>query len=92
MRTLRQEGAAGELDARVFRRFGHYPGEDEAGEIYVANSLNDLPNQGLRRPADRPSGRCESGELRPGIVAGSLATVFVAGVSTIWRCIRGDLL
>lgn len=57
-------------------------GEDEAGEIYVANAANGTIHrieggQGLRLNA---SGVVNAASFEPGLVAGSLATVFVAGI------------
>jgi uncharacterized protein (TIGR03437 family) len=57
-------------------------GEDEAGEIYVANAANGSIHrieggQGLRLNA---SGVVNAASFEPGLVAGSLATVFVAGI------------
>ena len=57
-------------------------GEDEAGEIYVANGGNGTVYriEGSRAPRFTADGRGQCGQLRGGMVAGSLATVFAAGV------------
>ncbi len=57
-------------------------GEDEAGEVYVANAANGTIHrieggQGLRLNA---AGVVNAASFQPGLVAGSLATIFVAGI------------
>jgi uncharacterized protein (TIGR03437 family) len=57
-------------------------GEDEAGEIYVANATNGtiLKMIGSAAPRILPSGVVNAASFVPGLTAGSLATVFAAGV------------
>jgi uncharacterized protein (TIGR03437 family) len=57
-------------------------GEDAAGEIYVANSaLGAIYRiEGSRAPRLSAAGVVNAASFAPGLVAGSLATVFVAGV------------
>ena len=57
-------------------------GEDEAGEIYAANGGAGtlLRIEGSRAPRIPASGIVNAATFSPGLVAGSLTTVFVAGV------------
>jgi uncharacterized protein (TIGR03437 family) len=57
-------------------------GEDEAGEMYVANAANGTVHhiEGSRAPRFSASGVVNAASFVAGIVPGSLATVFVAGV------------
>jgi uncharacterized protein (TIGR03437 family) len=57
-------------------------GEDEAGEIYVADAANGTIHriEGNRAPRFIAAGVVNAASYMPGLVAGSLATVFAAGV------------
>lgn len=57
-------------------------GEDEAGEVYVANAANGTIHriEGSRAPRFSAAGVVNAASFVQGLVAGSLATVFVAGV------------
>jgi uncharacterized protein (TIGR03437 family) len=57
-------------------------GEDEAGEVYVANAGNGTIHriEGSRAPRFSATAVLNAASLVPGLVAGSLATVFAAGV------------
>ena len=57
-------------------------GEDEAGEIYVANAGNGTIHriEGSRAPRFTAEGVVNAASFAAGMVAGSLATVFAAGV------------
>jgi uncharacterized protein (TIGR03437 family) len=57
-------------------------GQDAAGEIYLANSaLGAIYRvEGSRAPRTSAAGVVNAASFAPGLVAGSLATVFVAGV------------
>jgi uncharacterized protein (TIGR03437 family) len=57
-------------------------GEDEAGEIYVANAGNGSIHriEGSRAPRFTAAGVVNAASFSAGIVPGSLATVFAAGV------------
>jgi uncharacterized protein (TIGR03437 family) len=57
-------------------------GEDEAGEIYVADAANGAIHriEGNRAPRFITAGVVNAASYVPGLVAGSLATVFAAGV------------
>src|SRR5262249_3755216 len=57
-------------------------GEDESGELYVANADRGIIYQilGAAGPRILPSGIVNAASFAPGLVAGSLATVFAAGV------------
>jgi uncharacterized protein (TIGR03437 family) len=56
-------------------------GEDEAGEIYAGTSAGAvLRVEGSRSPRIPASGTVNAASFSPGIVAGSLATAFVAGI------------
>jgi len=57
-------------------------GEDEAGEIYVANGSNGTIYHilGSAAPRIEPDGVRNAATLAPGLVAGSIATAFVSGV------------
>jgi uncharacterized protein (TIGR03437 family) len=57
-------------------------GEDEAGEVYVADARAGriFHLQGAAAPVFSASGVVNAASFTPGLVAGSLATVFVRGV------------
>ena len=57
-------------------------GEDETGEIYVADAANGAIHriEGNRAPRFIAAGVVNAASYVPGLVAGSLATVFAAGV------------
>jgi uncharacterized protein (TIGR03437 family) len=57
-------------------------GEDEAGEVYVANTMNGTIYriEGSRAPRLSAAGVVNAASFVPGLTPGSLATVFVAGV------------
>ena len=82
MRTLRHEGGQWvnttlALSGGLVTTFG----EDEEGEVYVANSAGTLARiDGSSAPRIALDGVVNAASFLPGIVAGSLATVFAAGV------------
>jgi uncharacterized protein (TIGR03437 family) len=57
-------------------------GEDEAGEMYAADAQKRMlfRIEGSRAPRIAGSGIVNAASLAPGVVAGSLATVYAAGV------------
>jgi uncharacterized protein (TIGR03437 family) len=57
-------------------------GEDEGGEIYAADGLHSMlfRIEGPRAPRISAGGIVNAASFVPGLVAGSLSTVFVAGV------------
>jgi uncharacterized protein (TIGR03437 family) len=56
-------------------------GEDEAGELYIANGNGQLLRfEGSRAPRLAPSGVGNAASFEPGIVAGSLTTLFAPGL------------
>jgi uncharacterized protein (TIGR03437 family) len=80
IRTLRREGQQwiGGVALRVSGQLTTF-GEDEAGEIYVAASGNILRIEGSRAPRLVAAGIVNAATFAPGLVAGSLATIFAAG-------------
>jgi uncharacterized protein (TIGR03437 family) len=60
-------------------------GEDEAGEIYVADhrggGVYRIEAEGGSRPQFTAAGVVNAASFAPGLVAGSAATVFVAGIT-----------
>ena len=83
IRALRREGSQW-VSAVVLSPGGQITtfGEDEAGEMYAADAQKRMVFriEGSRTPRITGSGIVNSASLEPGLVAGSLATVYVAGV------------
>jgi len=82
IRTLRREGErwTGGVALRIGGGLTTF-GEDEAGEIYVASGSNILRIEGSRTPRLVAAGVVNAATFAPGLTAGSLATIFAAGLS-----------